>query len=738
MTEVRQPFRLEEQIARELGCKPEQVEKTIALIDEGNTIPFIARYRKEVTGSLTDEQLRVFEQRLKALRNLEQKKEEVRKKIEEQGALTEELKTAIAQAQTVKEVEDIYLPYRPKRRTRASDAKEKGLLPLAESLLAGEILDESWEMAIEAYLREEVPTPEDALSGARDIIAEWMSEKAEARALLRRNLQNSGVIRTIKVNEDVSDSDLTYEMYFSMQEPVSEIPAHRVLAMNRAEKEGVIRVKIETTDERNCFRLLREMTRDTSVKPRSFCYTQIEMAVEDGYKRLLFPSIEKEVRQELTEKADEVSIGIFSANLKPYLMQPPLRGVAVIGLDPGYRTGCKVAAIDEHGAVLDYSTIYPTEPKNDVAGAKKLLARFIEKYGIQLIAIGNGTASRETEKVVAELIGELKRDNLHYAIVNESGASIYSASALGTEEFPDLDVTIRGAISIARRIQDPLAELVKIEPKHIGVGQYQHDVNQKALEEALEGVVEGCVNHVGVDVNTASPALLEYVAGISKRVAKNIVEYKEENGAFTARSQLHKVKGLGGKTFEQCAGFLRIPDGEEPLDNTAVHPESYEIAKALQQEKDWTSPETVKRLAKEWNVGTQTLEDIVEELQRPGRDPREDMPAPVLRSDVLCMEDLEEGMELRGTVRNVVAFGCFVDIGVKQDGLVHISEFDNKFYSDPSEIVKVSDVVTVRILEVDKKRERISLTMKGMKQDAVIEERKKSASGKRGKTRQRK
>ena len=738
MTEVRQPFRLEEQIARELGCKPEQVEKTIALIDEGNTIPFIARYRKEVTGSLTDEQLRVFEQRLKALRNLEQKKEEVRKKIEEQGALTEELKTAIAQAQTVKEVEDIYLPYRPKRRTRASDAKEKGLLPLAESLLAGEILDESWEMAIEAYLREEVPTPEDALSGARDIIAEWMSEKAEARALLRRNLQNSGVIRTIKVNEDVSDSDLTYEMYFSMQEPVSEIPAHRVLAMNRAEKEGVIRVKIETTDERNCFRLLREMTRDTSVKPRSFCYTQIEMAVEDGYKRLLFPSIEKEVRQELTEKADEVSIGIFSANLKPYLMQPPLRGVAVIGLDPGYRTGCKVAAIDEHGAVLDYSTIYPTEPKNDVAGAKKLLARFIEKYGIQLIAIGNGTASRETEKVVAELIGELKRDNLHYAIVNESGASIYSASALGTEEFPDLDVTIRGAISIARRIQDPLAELVKIEPKHIGVGQYQHDVNQKALEEALEGVVEGCVNHVGVDVNTASPALLEYVAGISKRVAKNIVEYKEENGAFTARSQLHKVKGLGGKTFEQCAGFLRIPDGEEPLDNTAVHPESYEIAKALQQEKDWTSPETVKRLAKEWNVGTQTLEDIVEELQRPGRDPREDMPAPVLRSDVLSMEDLEEGMELRGTVRNVVAFGCFVDIGVKQDGLVHISEFDNKFYSDPSEIVKVSDVVTVRILEVDKKRERISLTMKGMKQDAVIEERKKSASGKRGKTRQRK
>lgn len=724
---------IEQRIAEELGCKKSQVEKTIELIDEGNTIPFIARYRKEVTGSLTDEQLRVLEHRLTSLRNLAEKKEEVVRKIDEQGKLTPELVEAVAAAETTKEVDDIYLPYRPKRRTRASDARERGLEPLAKAILAGEADGVSVEELTAPYLNEQVPDAEAAIAGARDIIAEEMAENAESRSLLRRNLNNSGTLVT-ELSADAEDENAqTYRMYFDSSEPVSEMPAHRILAINRAEKEGVLRVHIATTDDRNRFRLLRVITRDSALRPGGASYSMVEEAVDDGYKRLLYPSIEKEVRQEMTERADEVSIKIFADNLRPYLMQPPLKQTVVMGLDPGYRTGCKVAVIDENGAVLDHATIYPTVPKNDVAGSRRVMERFIKKYGVSLIAIGNGTASRETEQVVAEMIRESGNPNLFYAIVNESGASIYSASQLGTEEFPDLDVTIRGAISIARRIQDPLAELVKIEPKHIGVGQYQHDVDQKALESALEDVVESCVNAVGVNVNTASPSLLGYVSGISKTVAKNIVAHKEANGAFRSREELKKVKGLGPKTFVQCAGFLRIPEGSEPLDNTAVHPESYEIARAIVNE-DLGALDYAK-WAEKLGVGEPTLRDIVEELQKPGRDPRDEMPKPVLRSDVLSVDDLEEGMELRGTVRNVVAFGCFVDIGVKQDGLVHISQLGERYYDDPSKIVSVSDIVTVKILSIDRKRGRIGLTMKGIKQEEEIEKRKKLAgkSARRGK-----
>ena len=714
--------RIEWMIAEELSVRQDQVHKTIALIDEGNTIPFIARYRKEVTGSLDDGQLRLLEERLNGLRSLEGAKEEVLRKIYNQGKLTDDLRDQIQQATTVKGVEDLYLPFRPKRKTRASLARDRGLEGLAALIRQGALLSEEDE-AIAGYLSEELPSAEEALQGARDILAEDLSESALIRDFLRKNLRNSAMVSIERQKEVDEDKAETYRMYFDLTEPLASMPAHRILAMNRGVKEGVLKVKIQTTDERNTFRMLREATREGQVRPNSFCYQQIEAAVEDSYKRLLLPSIEKEVHQELTEAADRESIRIFGENLRPYLMQPPLKDVVVMGLDPGFRTGCKLAVIGTNGAVLDYSTIYPTAPKNDVAGSIRTMKKLIDRHGVGLIAIGNGTASRETEQVVSRLIAESPDKSIHYAIVNESGASIYSASKLGEEEFPDLDVTIRGAISIARRIQDPLAELVKIEPKHIGVGQYQHDVNQKLLEESLEGVVESCVNAVGVNVNTASPSLLSYISGISKSVAKNIVSYKEEIGAFRSRQDLKKVKGLGPKAFEQSAGFLRIPDGEDPLDNTAVHPESYSVARNLLGEDP--NKIDIREKAAELGVGIPTLTDIISELKKPGRDPRDEMPQPVLRSDVLSLDDLEEGMELQGTVRNVVAFGCFVDIGVKQDGLVHISELGEGFYKDASKIVQVSDIVSVKIISIDRKRERIGLSMKDIKQSEAIENRKK-------------
>lgn len=714
--------RIVAKIAEDLGIRESQVEKTIELIDEGNTIPFIARYRKEITGSLDDGQLRDLDEKLTSLRNLEEAKLDVIRKIADQGKLTEDLLQEIQSAETVKKVDDLYLPYRPKRRTRASTARERGLEPLATLLMEGKVESADDEQLL-TFLTEEVPTVEDALQGARDIIAEDVAETASVREILRQNLWNSGTIHTDKQKDADPEEAQTYEMYFGLSEKVSAMPAHRVLATNRAEKAGVLKVRIDTTDERNIFRIVRETTKQSDLKPGSYSFKQVEEAVEDSYKRLLFPSIEKEIRQEMTSLADTESIRIFGDNLRPYLMQAPLKDMVVLGLDPGFRTGCKLAVIGANGSVLDHATIYPTAPKNDVAGSKKTMQKMIDKHNVGLIAIGNGTASRETEQVVSELIKEQDGKNIFYAIVNESGASIYSASKLAQEEFPQYDVTIRGAISIARRIQDPLAELVKIEPKHIGVGQYQHDVNQKELEETLEGVVESCVNNVGVNLNTASASLLGYISGISKTLAKNIEKYKEENGSFRSRKELKKVKGLGPKAFEQCAGFLRIPNGDNPLDNTAVHPESYDVAKKLVGEN--LDSLNIKEIAGELGVGVPTLKDIVTELQKPGRDPRDEMPSPILRSDVLSFEDLEEGMELKGTVRNVVAFGCFVDIGVKQDGLVHVSELGDGFYKDVSAIVQVSDIVSVKIISLDKQRERIGLTMKGIKQVDEIEERRK-------------
>lgn len=714
--------RIVAKIAEDLGIRESQVEKTIELIDEGNTIPFIARYRKEITGSLDDGQLRDLDEKLTSLRNLEEAKLDVIRKIADQGKLTEDLLQEIQSAETVKKVDDLYLPYRPKRRTRASTARERGLEPLATLLMEGKVESADDEQLL-TFLTEEVPTVEDALQGARDIIAEDVAETASVREILRQNLWNSGTIHTDKQKDADPEEAQTYEMYFGLSEKVSAMPAHRVLATNRAEKAGVLKVRIDTTDERNIFRIVRETTKQSDLKPGSYSFKQVEEAVEDSYKRLLFPSIEKEIRQEMTSLADTESIRIFGDNLRPYLMQAPLKDMVVLGLDPGFRTGCKLAVIGANGSVLDHATIYPTAPKNDVAGSKKTMQKMIDKHNVGLIAIGNGTASRETEQVVSELIKEQDGKNIFYAIVNESGASIYSASKLAQEEFPQYDVTIRGAISIARRIQDPLAELVKIEPKHIGVGQYQHDVNQKELEETLEGVVESCVNNVGVNLNTASASLLGYISGISKTLAKNIEKYKEENGSFRSRKELKKVKGLGPKAFEQCAGFLRIPNGDNPLDNTAVHPESYDVAKKLVGEN--LDSLNIKEIAGELGVGVPTLKDIVTELQKPGRDPRDEMPSPILRSDVLSFEDLEEGMELKGTVRNVVAFGCFVDIGVKQDGLVHVSELGDGFYKDVSAIVQVTDIVSVKIISLDKQRERIGLTMKGIKQVDEIEERRK-------------
>ncbi len=696
---------IEKIIAEKLKISENQVQKTVELIDEGNTIPFISRYRKEVTGNLTDTVLRDLEENLTYLRNLQKRKEDVLRIIEEQGKLTEELKAEIEKAEKLQEVEDLYLPFKQKKRTRASQAKERGLEPLKEYLFNFEDKTRKIEEEAEKYITEEVPTVKAALQGAMDILAEEISETKEYRDIVRAGAKKGGLL----CEGDPSKDDGTYEMYYEFAERMRFLKPHRILAIFRGEKEGILKLKFDFNDADNMFQILKSICLDKEDPGMEY----LQATVIDSYKRLLRPSIETEVKNELKEMADKSSIEIFGDNLRPYLMQPPIKDMNIIGLDPGYRTGCKTAVVSSFGEVLDYGVIYPAKPKADVEGSKKTLKKYIEKYDINLIAIGNGTASRETEQMVVELLSEVGKKDLYYAIVNEAGASIYSASKLGNDEFPDLDVTIRGAISIARRIQDPLAELVKIEPQHIGVGQYQHDVNQKELSETLEKIVEDCVNSVGVDINTASVALLGYVSGITKTTAKNILEYKRENGPFSSRKEIKKVKGIGPKAFTQCAGFLRIPESKEVLDHTAVHPESYDIAvKLLDRDLDKID---YQKTAEELEVGIPTLQDIVAELKKPGRDPRDEMPKPILRSDVLSIEDLEVGMELQGTVRNVVAFGAFVDIGIKNDGLVHISQLSDRFIKDPKEVVKVSDIVKVKIIDIDVERGKVGLSMKGLK-----------------------
>ena len=690
-------------LAEEFKLKPFQVKNTVQLLDEGNTIPFIARYRKEQTGELQDVVIRELSNRLNYLRNLEARKEEVIRLIDEQGKLTEELKEEILAAETLQRVDDLYRPYRPKRRTRATIAKEKGLEPLAEIIFNQSLDGEEFKKAILSFIDEEkgVNNEEEALAGAMDIIAEMVSDDADYREVLKKIINDKGIIEVEAVDKEEKS---VYEMYYEYKEPVKSIANHRILAINRGEKEKKLKVSLSIdTDliELLIDKIVKDKEKDTAI--------YIERAIEDGYKRLLFPSLEREIRNNLTERAEEEAIKVFAINLKPLLMQPPIKGKTVMGIDPGYRTGCKVAVVDETGKLLDYTTVYPTEPQNQVEETKEELKKLIDKYSVDIIAIGNGTASRETELVVADTIKEIDRE-VSYIIVSEAGASVYSASEVGVKEFPDLDVSIRGAISIGRRLQDPLAELVKIDPKHIGVGQYQHDLNQGKLDETLKGVVEDCVNTVGVDLNTASPSLLKYVSGISTRVANSLVKYREENGKFTNRKQLLQVKGLGEKTFVQCAGFLRIPDGDNPLDNTAVHPESYEVAEELLK-IDYTK-EDLKTIAEKLDVGLPTLQDIIKELEKPGRDPRDELPKPILRQDVLKMEDLKKDMVLNGTVRNVVDFGAFVDIGVKSDGLVHISQLSDKFVKHPKEVVQVGDIVKVRVIDIDIERGRISLSMK--------------------------
>lgn len=692
-------------LVNEFKIKRFQVENTIKLIDDGNTIPFIARYRKEQTGELNDVILRELDERLSYLRNLETRQEEVIRLIDEQGKLTKKLKDEILSSSTLQRVEDLYRPYKQKRRTRATIAKEKGLEPLAQLILKNSILEGDLDEIALPYIDEEkkVCTTEDAFDGAMDIIAEIVSDNPEHRKVVRKIYVEKGILLSEAVKKE---SESVYEMYYSYSERVESIPNHRILAINRGEKEKFIRVKIEVPEEE-----ILDILRNSLITNNKALTTEyLNGAIEDGYKRLLSPSIEREVRSTLTERAEEEAIKVFAANLKPLIMQPPIAGKVVMAIDPGFRTGCKVAIVDEIGEYLDCAVVYPTEPQNQIEKTKEKLCELIRKYDVDVITIGNGTASRETEVVVAETIRELESE-ISYVIVSEAGASVYSASKVANEEFPELDVSIRGAISIGRRLQDPMAELVKIEPKHIGVGQYQHDLNQAKLDSALGGVVEDCVNTVGVDLNTASVSLLNYVAGVSNRVAKNIVDYRGEKGRFKNRRELLKVKGLGEKTFIQCAGFLRISNGENPLDNTGVHPESYDIAEAV-LEYSALDDRNVNVLADELNVGIPTLKDIIMELKRPGRDPREDMPKPILRMDILNMEDLREGMILTGTVRNVVDFGAFVDIGVKQDGLVHISKLSDSYVKHPMEIVKVGDIVTVKILDVDVDKGKISLSMK--------------------------
>ncbi len=707
------------QIAKELGIREEQAKSAISLIDEGNTVPFIARYRKEVTGSLTDEQLRDLADRLAYLRKLEERKEEVIRLIDEQGKLTDELRAKINAAQGVTEVDDIYRPYRPKRRTRATIAKEKGLGPLADLIWQQQTSDDAVLNKAQEFISEEkeVLTAEDAVSGALDIIAEMISDDADLRGKLRAYLRRSGDA----VSKAQTSESTVYDMYYDFTEPIAKLVPHRVLALNRGEKEKILNVKIEA-EEQDAVMLMHRIV----FAPR-WQSAYLQSAIEDAYKRLIFPSIEREIRGELTETAEEQAIRVFGENLKNLLLQPPVHGKTVLALDPGFRTGNKVAVVDATGKVLETGVVYMTLEHHDTAKAKDYLKRLIEKHNVDIIAIGNGTASKETEAVVAALIKTLPKQ-IYYLVVSEAGASVYSASALGTEEFPEFDVALRSAVSIARRLQDPLAELVKIDPKAIGVGQYQHDVNQKRLAEMLGGVVEDCVNAVGVDLNTASPSLLKYISGISAAVAKSIVEMREASGQFKSRDQLKKVKGLGGKAFEQCAGFLRIPGAANILDTTAIHPESYSAVTRLfekqgvmvKREKDleplraqiggWN----VNALASAVGIGVPTLKDILEELKKPGRDPRDAFEQPVFRSDVMHLEDLREGMVLTGTVRNVIDFGAFVDIGVHQDGLVHLSQLADKFVKHPMDVVKTGDIVKVRVLSVDVNKKRIALTMKNM------------------------
>ncbi len=710
-------------IVNEFNIKQTQVENTVKLIDEGNTIPFIARYRKEITGNLSDETLRDLSERLNYLRNLEKRKEEVVKIIDEQGKLTDELLIAIGTAKTLSEVEDLYRPYKQKKRTRATKAKEKGLEPLAKIILEQKENKPILEIAEEFVSKEDESKPsnaEEAINGALDIIAEDISDNAKYRKYIKSAGYREALIETKAAKKDEKSN---YEMYYEFAEQINKIPSHRILAINRGEKEEFLKVKINKPEEK----ILNYIEKDI-IKGNNQFEELLKTCILDSFKRLIEPSIDREIRADLTEKAEEQAIKVFGENAKQLLLGAPLKDLVVMGFDPAYRTGCKIAVIDETGKVLATTTVYPTAPQNDVKGAKEELLKLINKYNINMIAIGNGTASRESEMFVSEMIKEAKHE-VYYAIVSEAGASVYSASKLATEEYPDINVSLRGAISIARRLQDPLAELVKIDPKAIGVGQYQHDVNQKRLNESLTGVVEDAVNKVGVDVNTATPSLLSYVSGINKTIAGNIVKYRDENGKLKNRKELLKVPKLGKAAYEQCAGFIRIFNGDNPLEITAVHPESYKVTEELLKEigfnkNDLLNKDTLKEIknklasiniektAKELQVGELTLNDIIKELSKPGRDPREDMPKPILRSDVLKFEDLKEGMVLTGTVRNVIDFGAFVDIGVKHDGLVHISQMSEGFVKNPRDVVSVGDIVKVKVLNIDFERQKVELTMK--------------------------
>lgn len=715
---------INQKLTEELGVKRWQVDAAVKLIDEGNTIPFISRYRKEVTGSLNDEQLRKLHERLVYLRNLEEKKEQVISSIEEQGKMTEELRRQILAAETQVTVEDLYRPYRPKRRTRATIAKEKGLEPLAAFIML-QNAKEPLENTAQQYVSEEkgVESAADAVAGAQDIIAESISDNADYRSWIRKTTMKKGKVTSAAKDPE---AESVYEMYYDFEEPVSKLAGHRILALNRGEKEKFLTVKVEAPEDD----ILRYLEKKTIHKDNPYTAPVLKETVEDSYHRLIAPAIEREIRNELTEKAEDGAIEVFGKNLHQLLMQPPIAGKVVLGWDPAFRTGCKLAVVDPTGKVIGTTVIYPTAPTTPqkIKASKDLLKKIIPKYHISLISLGNGTASRESEQFIVELLKEIPEEKVQYVIVNEAGASVYSASKLASEEFPNFDVGQRSAASIARRLQDPLAELVKIDPKSIGVGQYQHDMNQKKLGESLSGVVEDCVNKVGVDLNTASAPLLSYISGISSTIAKNIVMYREENGRFTDRRELLKVPKLGPKAYEQCAGFMRIQGGKNPLDMTGVHPESYDAAEKLLKKQGFT-PEDVaghhlnglsltvkdyKKLAEELGIGEITLQDIVKELEKPARDPRDEMPKPILRTDVLEMKDLKEGMVLKGTVRNVIDFGVFVDIGVHQDGLVHISQITDRYIKHPLEVVSVGDIVDVKVMSVDLKKKRIQLTMRGI------------------------
>ncbi len=710
-------MKVNEILKKEFNLRDEQISNTIKLIDEGNTIPFIARYRKEMTGEMSDVVLRAFHDKLVYLRNLESRKEDVIRIIEEQGKLTEELKKNIVKANTLQEVEDIYAPFKQKKRTRATIAKEKGLENLALAILNGEIENLSIEAKKYINTEKDVNSEDDAIKGAKDIIAEVVSEDAKIRKYIRELALREGMIST----KNSKDEKSVYDMYYDYNEAVKTIAPHRVLAVNRGEKEGFLKVKLEINNDKVINHIVSEY-----VNEKNKSKEEIISSIEDAYKRLIFPSIEREIRNQLTENAQERAISVFGKNIKSLLLQPPVKDKVVMGFDPAFRTGCKIAVVDKNGKLLDFTTVYPTQPQNKVEEAKKELKELIRKYSIDIISIGNGTASRESEKIVSDMIKEMDEE-VQYIIVNEAGASVYSASELANEEHPDINVSIRGAISIARRLQDPLAELVKIDPKSIGVGQYQHDLNQKRLEQVLGGVVEDSVNSVGVDLNTASYSLLEHIAGISHSIAKNIVAYREENGDFTSRAQLKKVKRLGPQAFTQCAGFMRISDAKNPLDNTGVHPESYKTCESMLKLLGYSMNDLknrniedidskveqigLKKLSEELEVGELTLKDIIAEIKKPGRDPREEGIKPILRTDVLKIEDIQEGMVLKGTVRNVVDFGAFVDIGIKNDGLVHKSQMSKSFVKDPMDIVTVGDIIDVKVIGVDMDKQRVALSM---------------------------